>query len=105
MFSFKIVFSLKRFEASLIYSVCICLLRLQGKDSNIMNEGDSRRAAGNIDTTPKEKVESTAPVLSAASEEFARRDTVLNDPLSEQLNKDNGIKASVRIACKIFIEI
>lgn len=89
----------------MIYSVCICLLRLQGKDSNTVNEGDSRRTAENRDKTSKEKVESTVPVLSAVPEELSRRDTVLNDPLSEQMNKDNGSEASVRIACKICIEI
>ena len=63
-----------------------------------MNEGDSRRATENIGTTPVEKVESTALVLSAAPEEPARSDTVLGHPLSEQMNEDNGSEASVRIA-------
>ena len=63
-----------------------------------MNEGDSRRATENVDTTQKEKVESTALVLSAAPEELARSDTVLDHPLSEQMNEDNGSVASVRIA-------
>lgn len=81
------------------------LLRLQGKESNTVNEGDSRRATENIGTTPVEKVESTALVLSAAPEEPARSDTVLGHPLSEQLNEDNGSEASVRVACEICIEI
>lgn len=78
---------------------------MQGKDGNIVNEGESRRTAENRDKTSKEKVESTSPVLSAVPEELTRRDTVLNDPLREQMNKDNGSEASVRIACKICIEI
>lgn len=82
-----------------------CLLRLQGKESNIVKERDSRRATENIGTTPKEKVESTALVLSPAPEEPARSDTVLDDPLSEQMNEDNGSEASVRVACEICIEM
>lgn len=82
-----------------------CLLLLQGKDRNIVNEGDSGRAAENIDTTPKEKVESTALVLSAAPDELARSDTVLDHPLNEQMIEDNGREASVRVACEICIEI
>ena len=69
-----------------------------------MNEGDSRRATENIDTTQKEKVESTTLVLSAAPEELARSDAVLDHPLSEQMNEDNGSEASVRIAWEICIE-
>ena len=78
---------------------------MQGKDGNIVNEGESRRTAENRDKTAEEKVESASPGLSAVPEELNRRDTAPNDPLREQMNKDNGSEASVRIACKICIEI
>ena len=91
------MFALKRLVGEFdLFS--FCLLRLQDKESNTVNEGDSRRATENIGTTPKEKVESTA-------EEPARSDTVLDHPLSEQMNEDNGSEASVRVACEICIEI
>ena len=98
------MFALKRLAGKFdLFS--FCLLRLQGKECNIVNKGDSKRATENIGTTPKEKVESTALVLSAAPEEPARSDTVLDHPLSEKMNEDNGSEASVRVVCEICIEI
>ena len=57
-----------------------------------MNEGDSRRAVEKIDIAGTEKVEFTAFVLSAPPGE---KDTVLDHPLREQMNKNDRNEAEV----------
>lgn len=56
-----------------------------------MKEGDSRRAAEKKDTTQREKVESTAVVLSARQREH----TDLDHPLREQMNENDRNEAEV----------